>query len=79
MHEINVILIPMHIMGLWETTESIPKYINKLKELQQASVQANLPVTNASLVAIANKTMIVHRFFLMASSGFNKLSDSGRS
>ena len=78
MHEVDAILIPSQMMSVWGATESIPEYINELEELQQASEQANLPVTDASLVAIANKSMIAHGVFATTTSDFNKLPDAGR-
>jgi len=78
-HKVDAILIPSQMMSVRESTESIPEYINGLEELQQASKQANLPVTDASLVVIANKSMIAHGVFTTTtSSDFNKLLDAGR-
>ena len=78
MHEVDAILIPQQMMGVWVATESIPEYINELEELQQTSVNAELPVTDKSLVAIANKSMIAHKVYPTTTSDFNKLPPAQR-
>ena len=59
LHIIDAINIQGEMMDFYEKAKGVPHYINMMEEAQYQAQQVNLPISDAVLVAAANRDMVV--------------------
>ena len=62
----------------YETTKSIPEFINKFEDAQKKSQRANVPVAGSTLVAIATTSVMTSQMYPRTDDTWDDLSPKER-
>jgi hypothetical protein len=63
LHPSELVNLPTEMMGYYAEAEGIPEYINMLEEAQRKLARANLPMSDAQLLAIASTAILASGHF----------------
>ena len=63
LHPSELVNLPTDMMGYYAKAEGIPEYINMLEEAQRKLARANLPMSDAQLLAIASTAVLASGHF----------------
>ncbi len=63
LHPSELVTLPTDMMGFYGQAEGIPEYINMLEEAQRKLARANLPMSDAQLLAIASTAILASEHF----------------
>eukprot|EP00804_Cyclotella_cryptica_P018733 CCRYP_007225-RA/>CCRYP_007225-RA protein AED:0.88 eAED:0.42 QI:0/-1/0/1/-1/1/1/0/215 len=63
-HPSKLVNLPINTLGFYATADGIPEYINMLEAAQRKLVQANLPMSDDQLLAIASTAVLASNHFL---------------
>ena len=63
LHTIDAVELPSQMKGFYADAEGIPQYIIAMEEAQKKAQRAQLPISDAVLLAIANRAMIASNDF----------------
>jgi hypothetical protein len=63
LHPSELVTLPTDMMGYYGQAEGIPEYINMLEDAQRKLARANLPMSDAQLLAIASMAILASGHF----------------
>jgi hypothetical protein len=63
LHPSELVHLPNDMLGYYTAADGIPEYINMLEEAQRKLAQANLPMSDTQLVAIASTLVLAANDF----------------
>ena len=63
LHPSELVTLPTDMMGYYGQAEGIPEYINMLEDAQRKLARANLPMSDAQLLAIASTAILASGHF----------------
>ena len=78
LHPSELVTLPTDMMGYYAAAEGIPEYINMLEEAQRKLARANLPMSDAQLLAIASTAVLASGHFPRPTDEWEALPPNGK-
>ena len=76
LHSIDAVSLISDMQRYYETTTSIPEFINKLEDAQKKAQRANVPIADSTLVAIATASTMASQTYPRTDNAWDDLSPS---
>ncbi len=74
LHPIDAVSLISDMQRYYESTNSIPEFINKLEDAQKKAQRTNVPIADSTLVAIATASIMASQMYPRTDDTWNDLS-----
>jgi hypothetical protein len=76
LHPAELVNVPTSMLSFYNEVDGIPEYINMMEDAQRKLEQANLPMSNEQLLAIATTSVLASGHFSCPTDDMDSLEDA---